>query len=397
MRKLLSGREVSSINTLPDAEKVMVIEFVPADREELTLMVQLGGKRPNVFILDGEGAIIGALRDLGNELKTGQKYVPPVAAALTGVVRETGDRSLSEVLDAANREDEAEADLETLAQAARRKITADIAKRRKLIKNLDGDLAAQGNADEWKRYGDLILANISNIRREGDKLIVTDYFDPEQRELAISVDNDLSPTDAAEFYFKKYTKARNGAAEIAKRLTIVNTEINKLEAKRSEIEAAIETQDSEYLSRLSPSKKQEAPQQKRKDKTDEFKGARRFVSSDGFEVLVGKKARDNDHLTFRIAKSLDLWLHAADYPGSHVVVRNPNRKEIPIQTLTEAAQLAAFYSDARAQSKAAVRYTQKKFVNKPRRAAPGLVSLASFKTILVEPHVAVKPRTADEV
>jgi predicted ribosome quality control (RQC) complex YloA/Tae2 family protein len=80
-------------------------------------------------------------------------------------------------------------------------------------------------------------------------------------------------------------------------------------------------------------------------------------------------------------------MHAADYPGSHVVIRNPNRQEIPPRTLLEAAQLAAFYSQGRAQTKAAVHYTQKKFVNKPRGAAPGLVSLASFKTILVEPRV----------
>lgn len=111
------------------------------------------------------------------------------------------------------------------------------------------------------------------------------------------------------------------------------------------------------------------------------------MSSDGFEILVGKKAADNDYLTFRIARSLDLWMHAADYPGSHVVIRNPNRKEIPNRTLVEAAQLAAFYSSGSKQTKAAVNYTQKKFVNKPRRSAPGLVSLSSFKTLLVEPKV----------
>ena len=74
-------------------------------------------------------------------------------------------------------------------------------------------------------------------------------------------------------------------------------------------------------------------------------------------------------MTFRVARSLDLWLHAADFPGSHVVVRIPNRKEVPNQTLLEAAQLAAFYSSGRKQPKAAVNYTQKKFVNKPKRAA----------------------------
>ncbi len=80
-------------------------------------------------------------------------------------------------------------------------------------------------------------------------------------------------------------------------------------------------------------------------------------------------------------------MHAADYPGSHVVIRNPNRKEVPHRTLLEAAQLAAFYSQGKSQTKAAVHYTQKKFVNKPKASAAGLVSLASFKTVLVEPKI----------
>jgi predicted ribosome quality control (RQC) complex YloA/Tae2 family protein len=122
-------------------------------------------------------------------------------------------------------------------------------------------------------------------------------------------------------------------------------------------------------------------------------GTRSFVSSDGFEILVGKKAKDNDFLTFRTAKSLDLWMHAADYPGSHVVVRNPNRKEIPQKTVLESAQIAAFYSQAKSQAKVAVHYTQKKFVNKPKGAAAGLVSLASFKTILVEPKISIRAET----
>jgi predicted ribosome quality control (RQC) complex YloA/Tae2 family protein len=87
-------------------------------------------------------------------------------------------------------------------------------------------------------------------------------------------------------------------------------------------------------------------------------------------------------------------MHAADYPGSHVVIRNANKKELPQRTLVEAAQLAAFYSQGKKQPKAAVHYTLKKYVNKPKGAAPGLVRLASFKTILVEPKIGdVKPIT----
>ena len=83
-------------------------------------------------------------------------------------------------------------------------------------------------------------------------------------------------------------------------------------------------------------------------------------------------------------------MHAADYPGSHVIVRNPTRKTVPQRTIKEAVELAAFFSQAKREAKAAVHYTEKKFVTKPPRAKPGLVRLSSFKTILVEPKCNLK-------
>jgi predicted ribosome quality control (RQC) complex YloA/Tae2 family protein len=91
-------------------------------------------------------------------------------------------------------------------------------------------------------------------------------------------------------------------------------------------------------------------------------------------------------LTFRVARPNDLWLHAADYPGSHVVVRNSARAEIPHQTIVEAAQLAAKFSQAGSDSKVMIHYTQRKFLSKPKGAAPGLVRLSSFRSITVEPR-----------
>jgi predicted ribosome quality control (RQC) complex YloA/Tae2 family protein len=112
---------------------------------------------------------------------------------------------------------------------------------------------------------------------------------------------------------------------------------------------------------------------------------RRYRSSDGYEVLVGRTARDNDQLTFRIARPNDLWLHAGDYPGSHVIVRNSSRNDIPHRTIVEAAQLAAKFSQASKDNKVNIHYTRRKFLTKPKGSAPGLVRMSSFKTITVEP------------
>jgi len=194
-------------------------------------------------------------------------------------------------------------------------------------------------------------------------------------------------TEAAEKYFKRYTKARNSVEEIAKRRKETQIELDELRSRSDVLEQAIADGDEYAIREFIGEKKTAVTKRSGAAKGQETGNvARSFISSDGFEILVGKKAKDNDQLSFKIAKSLDLWMHAADYPGSHVLVRNPNRQEIPPNTLLEAAQLAAFYSQGRTQTKAAVHYTQKKFVNKPRGAAPGLVSLASFKTILVEPR-----------
>jgi predicted ribosome quality control (RQC) complex YloA/Tae2 family protein len=276
-----------------------------------------------------------------------------------------------------------------LAASVRKKALAEIRKHKKLIDNLQGDLKKHGEPELWKRYGDLLLANVNSARRDGNKIFVTDYFAENAPQIEIEGESNKTISEVAEEYFRRYTKARNGKKVIEQRLSSAEIALNAANEKLRLIDAAIEERNEEYLASLATPAVKQPPQSKKKKAEAAFKGARRFVSSDGFEILVGKKAKDNDYLTFRIARSFDLWLHAADYPGSHVVVRNQNKKEIPNRTLVEAAELAAFYSDAREQPKAAVNYTQKKFVNKPRRAAPGLVALASFKTILVEPKVSV--------
>jgi predicted ribosome quality control (RQC) complex YloA/Tae2 family protein len=91
-----------------------------------------------------------------------------------------------------------------------------------------------------------------------------------------------------------------------------------------------------------------------------------------------------------VARPQDIWLHAGDYPGSHVIIRNPTRGEVPHRTIIEAAQLAAAFSQARRDAKVSIHYTQRKFISKPKGAAPGLVRMSSFRTLLVEPSEGIE-------
>jgi len=281
---------------------------------------------------------------------------------------------------------ENESEFDQFAAIVRKKALSRIRKINNLIRNLHSDLIKHGDPRDWKRFGELLLANPNAVRR-GRTIIVTDYFSQNTPVIEIEGDANRSVSEIAEEYFRRYTKARNGERAIADRLKAIEGDLELARTDLEKIDAAIEKGDLEFLrSRLDRPKKPIAVTRKKRVET-EFKGARRFISSDGLEILVGKKAADNDFLTFRVAKSLDMWMHAADYPGSHVVIRGAGRKELPDKTLIEACQLAAFYSDAREKPKAAVNYTLKKFVNKPKRSAPGLVSLSSFRTLLVEPQV----------
>ena len=394
LKSLLTNAKLTAVEKQRSGPDLNFVFQSETDSSVYSFVVSLGGSRPNLFLLDEVGVIIAAFNQWEESgQKIGERYETVEAPATRNenpTVKVNKGGTLSETLDEFYREQESETIFQTLASQIRKKINAEIAKQQKLIKNLHGDLEKHGDAEKWKRYGDLILANVSNAKRDGDTIFVIDYFDENIPTIEIIGDEHRSLNEIAESYFRRYTKARNGAAAIAERIEKVNSDIAVLNSKKEKIEAAIEARDEEYLSSLTVVKAAITPIGSRKKHETEFKGARRFFSSDGFEILVGKKAKDNDYLSFRVAKSLDLWLHAADYPGSHVIVRNPNRKEIPNKTLLEAAQLAAFYSSGREQVKAAVNYTPKKFVNKPKRSAPGLVSLASFKTILVEPQVAIK-------
>lgn len=396
LKKRLSGGELIAVEKWP-GERVLKFDFVVADefgeRTIPSLIVQLTGRSSNLFLLDENGFIVGSIRETsGDGQLTAQKYHPPerpesahkqTSLESVGVVSDDG--SLSKSLDEFYLKKEADQEFKIRADAARKKLRGELSKRQNLVRKLENDLAVHGNAERWKHYGDLILANLATAKLSNGRISVTDFFDENLPVIEIEADVNDSLTATAEKYFRRYTRARNAAAEIAKRLGTVNAEIGKLEAELADLENAITEGDETAIS--GGGTEPPSPSANKRQQKAAFAGARQFKSTDGFDILVGKRAADNDHLTFRVAGPNDLWLHAADYPGSHVVVRNPNRKEIPQRTLLEAAQLAAFYSSGKSQPKAAVNYTQRKYVHKPRRSAPGLVNLASFKTVLVEPRV----------
>ena len=397
--KRLSNAALKKI-TKDENERVVRFHLAAEDEiegiKDYTLVVQLTGRSANLLLLDAAGFILESLREnsgAGQEIAS--RYAAPPRRAVfqdsDAATFPQGDfETLSESLDAHFQAAEAACHFQQKVKSAEAAIGRQISKREKLKRKLAQDLENHGDPEKWKRDGDLLLANLANAVREGDTVLVVNYFDERTPTVEIEVDANISLTNAAEKFFKRYTKARNARVEIEKRLEIINREIEFWNAKKYELDEAAREEDRDFLEMLLGDEPPEKPSKSKAGHAAAFNGARHYLSSDNFEILVGKAAKDNDYLTFRVAKAQDLWLHAADYAGSHVVVKNPNRAEIPSKTLIEAAQLAAFFSQAKTHPKAAVHYTQKKFINKPKGAGAGLVSLSSFKTILVEPRISLE-------
>ncbi|MCS6873102.1 MAG: NFACT family protein [Pyrinomonadaceae bacterium] len=395
VRKRLSGAILESISKLKQ-DRVLELGFIKRDESEglkkYFLIIQLTGRSANLFLADENKIILKSLRqNHGEGQVVGSKFSPPERQSQdkSGLFDKGDFGTLSEALDVYCKRLESERAFQSKAKKAkgivRRSLERCELKREKLL----SELKEAEKASLWKKYGDLILANLNDIVRLGRKLLLVDYFDERLPTIELEVDEELSLVEAAEFFFKKYAKAKRAVEKINNQLEDLSSEIQELKHKQLQLEKAIEEGDEEFLDRFLGTSERALESKPVNDSC--LKYARRFLSSDGMEILVGRGAKENDYLTFRIAKSLDFWFHAADYPGSHVVVRNPRRFEsLPQKTLIEAAEIAAFYSQARGQPKVAVNYTQKKFVNKPKSAPHGLVSLSKFKTILVEPKVSLQ-------
>jgi predicted ribosome quality control (RQC) complex YloA/Tae2 family protein len=396
MRASLGGGNLLSV-TKDEEERIVRFSFSVnedlGDARNCVMVAQLTGRSANLLLLDSAGIVTHAWRPpRGEGQKVGDLYRPPaVQAKAVKAISEPprltrGDfPTLSAAADKHYRQLEVEHQFESLAGNLLTRMRREISRRQKLQANLKKDLVAHGNPEEHKRLGDLLLANISGAKRAGNTVSLTDYYTEGAPTIEIEVDENKSLQEAAGESFSRYTKAKRAVAEIGSRLFQLEQDLEELDEKRVKLEEAIAHRDVAALGEFEERKGSPTVARKKQKASLTLPGMRRYRSSDGYEVLVGRTARDNDQLTFRVARPNDLWLHAGDYPGSHVIVRNSSRIEIPHRTIIEAAQLAAKFSQASKDAKVAIHYTRRKFLSKPKGAAAGLVRMSSFKTITVEP------------
>lgn len=260
--------------------------------------------------------------------------------------------------------------------------------------SLAGKLAAEaaraGDAGELRRKGEMLMASLSTAVKRGAEAEVTDFFDPSTPRIRIAIDPALDLKGNAEKLFRRARKMERGASviagrrgETAERLAALEVFAERLRkaAGREELEAIESDLNGSGLVR-----KIRAPSRPRLDRRSDFMKIKEYRTPDGYVVLVGRTAADNDALTFRIASPHDFWLHAAGRSGAHVVVRNPGRRrDLPERTLLEAAGIAAWFSRGDRECDVEVHYTRRKEVRKGKGMSPGMVMLRAFRTVKVRP------------
>jgi len=251
-------------------------------------------------------------------------------------------------------------------------------------------LRSFADPDRHQRMGEALLASLSFAKRSGDVVFVADPYDPDGRQIAIPAPPGKSLAQVADDLFRLQRRSRRGLAAAGARAEALSQRVSRLEALLSAHALALDPAGADSLEHemrreglpvglTGPTRSARAAARVTSPK---LAGVRMVTSADGWTILVGRTSRDNDRLTFKIAAPDDFWLHAAGAHGAHVVIRNPDRAHAaPAATLTEAAGLALWFSDARQEAAAEVHWTRRKYVRRAKGGPPGRVVLKRFETV----------------
>ena len=260
-------------------------------------------------------------------------------------------------------------------------VDSQIKKFKKIEKNIKVDLKKNENFEKYKNIGDILAANMHQIKYGMKKITVFDFYNNE--EVTINLDPLLSPNDNLNFYYNKYNKGKRTISALDSRFLDIQNEIRYFEEIKMFIEKEndfIGIEEIENELNLSNS----GNKIKNKIKLNKPK-KRELLSFDykGFQIFVGRNNKENEEISFSKGQPNDIWMHAKDIPGSHVLILRNNQK-VPDDVLLHAATLACDYSKAKKGDKVTVDYCERKFVKKIKNSKPGNVIYTNFHSLLIE-------------
>jgi len=248
---------------------------------------------------------------------------------------------------------------------------------------LQNELQLTEKADDYKVLGELILANIYQIKRGQSVIRTQNFYSETLEELDIPLNPQLSASENAQKFFQKYQKAKTAVNHILEQLQQTEAEISYFETLLAQLETATIKDVSEIKEELELAGYLRKRQTKKR-KTTNKPNIEKYLTPDGEEIYIGKNNLQNDYLTHKLARRNEWWFHAKDMPGSHVLVRN-QQDQLSEITIRTAAGLAAYFSKGRLSSSVPVDYTRVRHVKKVPASHLGFVTYDHQKTIYIDP------------
>ena len=399
LRSRLAGAVLEDLRQVGSDRIAELVFDTAAGRQYL--VHEMFGARPEILLLDEGRRVSCALSDVSGASTRHDRgevyeYPPPPQAPGSGgsdwLTDSRGEGEFPLNFRVARKLAALEAEATLLEK--KKKLSGALKRERKRLRKILGKLEEEfGALDGFERQrelGELLKGSYDSLRRGLKEVELVDYFSDGQEPVRIELDARLGPEENIERYFKRYRKARRAGPSIEKRRGEVEGKLKKLSLLAAQVDEAADDDALESLSGEAQSHLRSRKRSRGRRREDAPSGPRSFVSSEGFTILVGRNARENDNLSLRMARGNDIFLHASGRPGAHVIIRTVAGKTVPRDTLLEAAQLALYYSLTRRSSavfvegaSADVDYAPAKLLSKPKGAPPGLVLLRSHKTLRV--------------
>lgn len=287
--------------------------------------------------------------------------------------------SLSDLLDTYYK-DKAERDrVKQQASELIRRVENELQKNRHKLKKQEKELLATDNAEEFRQKGELLTTFLHQVPNDQDQVILDNYYT--NQPIMIALDKALTPSQNAQRYFKRYQKLK----EAVKYLTDLIQETKATILYLESVETVLNQAGLEEIAEIREELIQTGfIRRRQREKIQKRKKPEQYLASDGKTIIyVGRNNLQNEELTFKMARKEELWFHAKDIPGSHVVISSNLTPSDEVKT--DAAELAAYFSQGRLSNLVQVDMIEVKKLNKPTGGKPGFVTYTGQKTLRVTP------------
>lgn len=365
----LHGWHVAQCNLLQE-DKILELVFKKR-HENKKLVCEFIPKKSNCYLLDGEQQIIASLHPVEHN-----RYNPPKPLMQTT----PGEKILS----SSEIEDmylplEGENDFNEKKQEAESQLKKQHKHLIRAKDNLANELDEAMNWEKVQHEATLLQSHLFKIHKGMSKVTLNDWLQ-DNAEIEIEIDATLSPSEEIERRFQKSKKLKRGIEPLKRKLEQIQKKaenINGLLAQLEEIKTENGLKNFLQKNYLAPTK----TSSKKPVKIEPAMPYREFFTASGLQIWVGKSAKDNDKLTFSYGNGSDLWLHAHDVPGSHVVLHLGSKHEADDESLKDAIQAALFFSKAKDRKEGEVCITQCKYVSRFGKNQPGKVQISHHRVV----------------